>query len=1051
MARTSSLSQIGFADIPVRGIDSGPTATPISAAVVIGIGGSGIQTITRTRAAIRSQRPDQAAMSAVRFIGIDAVDTTAQQPPLPPGVGLDIGEFFNLVAQPLDASAYVRSRLNADGFLAEWWDADYRPPVGPLTEGLKRERMLGRLAFYRSSQALVTKIQSAMSAAIAIDAEQVAEGGRPKTDVIPVYIVNSCAGGTGSAGFLEVVLAAWEAARVGGYHPEIRALTFLPGVFRTVTTRQPQGLAAVEAQQANVYAFFREVDHFSVFSSQLGRFFGRPEPAGGPVIPDGELLKQVYLIDTILRAQGEFSKLDDLYEIAAEALYHFLLTDSGRPLVGVDATNTDRALAEYDRFKKPRRYCSLGIARVVFPGDTYRYHLLMRYVDWVITDSFLAEPPDPDGLVRDHPVVLSLEDKLLQVEAEAGSVNSDEDVIDFLQLAEQAALTLERIPEPSEAHLLISKVETDAAGAVRSIQESVTSKNRLLLAELEDSIERTLFDSGHGVPFAERALKVVSKRLRTMRTDAEAEFTKTSSAKVGADERVRELQTRLQAAANRGLVQRLVARVGSMAGKAEMQADIARHLGQAIQSWTQAIFDSEVAAARDALVVLLSARIDELRLELERSTERLRQLSREARHAWEQDDLLGKDAGPEATTTLIPKDVQPEVEQSSVAKQCFEDLSEEHGSTLHGDALNQFIARWSSEHEHRGFFSLGARQESEQYGAEQSLIAALKRDGEARALETGPTNQRRSRLPASLREASAQDPQRLVNGIAALARQSRGVCWAWDEGRFQLDAADGERPSDVLPAVTTVIAHPSDLHDDLRDQVGEEVKLVAMNDPERVVALSCEWAVPVHAVVGAPAWREHYERAQRRKAKDARLPPNHIDRRFGTDLHDLMPDYVDASEVSRLLGQALVIGSMITSADERIMSRYDHGRREPALPHVQVGDAGRFVGHVLRLVDGRIQADRNPIDLGSSWEDLVDQVGNNSSLRASIEQVAGWLSRAVGSDALIAVVATYISDRLDPLVEVKATEPREVDILEGVLDGLSAWQTDLRSMGALGQ
>lgn len=145
--RKTALDEVEFGAAPVRGLVDGAPTRPISAAVVIGIGGSGIQTITRLRSAARADRPDQAAIDSLKFVGIDAVDLTSQQPPLPHGVSLDVGEFFNVTEDPFQASVYVRGQLPTDTYLQQWWDPDYQPPMGPITDGLKRERMLGRLRF----------------------------------------------------------------------------------------------------------------------------------------------------------------------------------------------------------------------------------------------------------------------------------------------------------------------------------------------------------------------------------------------------------------------------------------------------------------------------------------------------------------------------------------------------------------------------------------------------------------------------------------------------------------------------------------------------------------------------------------------------------------------------------------------------------------------------------------------------------------------------------------------------------------------------------------
>src|SRR4051794_17248532 len=96
-------------------------ARQVSTAVVIGLGGSGIQTVARVRSAVHADRPDQAARPSIRFLGIDAVDPTKQNPPLPPGVQLGPGEFMNLTEVPFDAATFIKSQLQADPLLKTWW------------------------------------------------------------------------------------------------------------------------------------------------------------------------------------------------------------------------------------------------------------------------------------------------------------------------------------------------------------------------------------------------------------------------------------------------------------------------------------------------------------------------------------------------------------------------------------------------------------------------------------------------------------------------------------------------------------------------------------------------------------------------------------------------------------------------------------------------------------------------------------------------------------------------------------------------------------------
>ena len=769
----TALRRIGMADAMrgVRGVDE---LTPVTAAVVIGIGGAGIQTISRVRTAIRDHRPDEAAIDSVRFVGIDAVDVSDQNPPLPPGVGLGIGEFYNLVETPFDASSYIRSQLPADEFLQKWWDPDYRPPMGPLTEGLKRERMLGRLTFHRATGQLINRIESAITSAVEIGGQLGTGGAAPDVPTIPVYIVNSASGGTGSSGFLSVVFAVWSAARARGYYPEIRAFTYLPSVFRNAILKTVGGGAVSSAHDANAYAYFREVDHFMIHSSTLGRYLGRPVDTGGADIPNGELLKQIYLIGSTMRGIGELTHIEDLYEITAEALYHFLMTNVGMPLVGVDATNTDRALAESDAFGKPRRYCSLGVARVVFPGETYRRHLTRRYIDWFITNGFLQRPDDLRGLARNHELTIRLVDAVAAIDMEADSVEVEDEVLDFLDIAEVGMAELERAGDPATAQQLINRVERSSPSVVRSIRQSAREQNRLLMADLDRRIVESVFASGMGVPFAAEVLELLAKRLTEIVSGTDGRLQITVNGRIAAEARVRDLLTKLQAATNRGLYEKVVAKIGSVTGHDMTQEEIATRLGQAIQSWARAIHDAEIAAARLVLAREMADRVDTLRTDLDRAIGRLRLIVQDAHEQWVDDTFIGKDAGPAATTTLIPADAQPEIEDSSLAKQMFAEIKREHADRLEGDLLDRFITRWVDRATNRAFFSLGSSDQAEQTAAEESLVQIMLEDARDLALNSGVEPNRHPRLPADL-SAAQPTPGALHKALSGLVRDRKSV------------------------------------------------------------------------------------------------------------------------------------------------------------------------------------------------------------------------------------------------------------------------------------
>src|SRR5690348_3964009 len=117
---------LGFDNVAQRGVGDPVDDIPdLSIGVVIGVGGSGIQTVSRIRAAIQAKRPDAAAAPSVEFLGVDAVDLGKQNPPLPPGVNLGPRQMYNLTEAVFDASEYIRLIGGGSSALSEWWDHSF--------------------------------------------------------------------------------------------------------------------------------------------------------------------------------------------------------------------------------------------------------------------------------------------------------------------------------------------------------------------------------------------------------------------------------------------------------------------------------------------------------------------------------------------------------------------------------------------------------------------------------------------------------------------------------------------------------------------------------------------------------------------------------------------------------------------------------------------------------------------------------------------------------------------------------------------------------------
>ena len=337
------------------------------AAILIGLGGAGIQTLARLGALPRSSYVG--TLGEAEFLGIDGVTVDLQSPTLPASPPWIRATYLNLTAEDFIPSAYLRTSFPADPELQRWWDETYTRTIdyGPVTQGLKAQRMLGHLAVYRMRDEVRSAVRAAASRALTSEvARQLAHNERLDTPPsIPVLIVCSAMGGTGSAAFLEIALAIWQASAELGVVFKVRPFIFLPSILRptAIAEHGPSGPRVVEVHAANTYAFFREIDHFCRFSSHLGRYFGRPFENGGPDIPDGLLLDQIYVIANS-RAPSQVGSIAAAYDTAAEMILRLASDRITSDRTWTGPGSLAHALTEFDEYDKPRRYCRVEIAQV---------------------------------------------------------------------------------------------------------------------------------------------------------------------------------------------------------------------------------------------------------------------------------------------------------------------------------------------------------------------------------------------------------------------------------------------------------------------------------------------------------------------------------------------------------------------------------------------------------------------------------------------------------------------------------------------------------------
>lgn len=1024
----------------------GASTESLATGVVIGIGGSGVQTIARVRSWMRSNRPDAVAVPSVSFLGIDAVPLAKQRPPLPRGVSLsEQREFLNITKKPFNPAGMINGQLASSTDLQSWWDTRYKPPMTNVTDGLKRSRMLGRLAFYRAAHDIAPAIEQAMRESIRIQRAHVERGLLPAegANLLKVSLVASSCGGTGSSGFLEVLHKIWVAATALNIDPEVRAFVYLPGVFQGEAQVKPGGTLAVKAQRANAYAFFRELDHFITHSDQLNDLVARPTAATlHQNIAPGQLVKQVFAIDSMVEQGGLLTSISDLYDITAEAIYQFSLTDIGRPLVGEDATNTDQLLELYDEYDKRRIYCGLGVARVVLPGETLRRHLSLRFIDWLIRDGLLFNPPDLSQRVREHDRTAQLIEEAVQLVESSAVYTQDDDAVEFLYRANQAPDGLEEAPESAYAARTLQELQRLAPKVVASIAEAFDIAAVKALPQIDPLVQRPFIEAGLGLPFGAHMLKRLDSRLSDLQGFEQGRRVTAFQSQQSMWEEIQRLLPRLrEIETSRFLFIPL----------AFGRKETARKLGEALRAWATSLVEAEEAKGKLDFLERVRDRVGELRRELDAASKALARMSDTTLAEWQADHLIGKDAGPIGTTTMIPSDILPEVEDCSLAVDIFETIRATPGlvgdeaskTPFHPDFIKELLASWTNHETCRGPFSLGADDAEDRTAAERSLVALFQELAETHAV--------RGRLPADLAAAAeltegrSDTLRRAVEGLAGL---SRGVCWRWNPDH--LDVGDDPEPS-VSTAITrhTSVAQ----YDHLLGATPTD-----SSDPERIIALSVEWGVPAHAIGPVPQWQAEYERAL---ASFDRRPlgenPPHLDKRWakGPDqLDPLVPPYYERRKAVRalalgLFGSWAVERCLASSVDRaKASGMFDdaflrEGPTGPIWLGAPVAQERHYQGRILRRDGDVMKPEGRARDLGAYLDEAIDPVGKDFDLRESAQAFVDALIDVFGVKKIVGLVKRYQESVLEK--ELAKGHPRAEHhaLLGEVFDSLSVWRAQL--------
>ena len=316
--------------------------------VVIGLGGSGCETVLNLKARIVEAfgriPPTLAFLVFDTTQNPNAVRRTSSGE----DVVLGQGEFVKMTVE--NPQRFIQTNPGIKAWFPSGLDTQ------AIVAGAGMVRARGRLAFFFRFLQCQQAISDAKNRVRLLDhhARTQPEGESfavaDATDV-NVFICSSICGGTGAGAFID---AAW-LARDGLSSGQVNGVLFLPRIFKA-------NVKPSQLMLKNAYSAFKELDHW-----MSGRAPGVIDYGAARVNVTRPPFDLVYLLDGINRNGKIISDLPQLYQFASEALFLMIGSQVGQAGAGtLDNVFTNMSTRATVKGKKAI-YCSFGVGKLSYP------------------------------------------------------------------------------------------------------------------------------------------------------------------------------------------------------------------------------------------------------------------------------------------------------------------------------------------------------------------------------------------------------------------------------------------------------------------------------------------------------------------------------------------------------------------------------------------------------------------------------------------------------------------------------------------------------------
>ncbi|MGD9209558.1 MAG: tubulin-like doman-containing protein [Desulfobacteraceae bacterium] len=342
--------------------------------IVIGLGGTGVKTITNLKKSLLEEAPEM--MQFLRFLAIDIDELKGEVASAglfkdPIRLDPQKNEFYRIMDQTREDEARNIPSIS------NWFpEGAYR--YLPLTEGARQAKPIGRLGFFLDHTELARWLHRLTDRIVTPETRNRFPG--LKAGELNIYIVTSLCGGTGAGLFIDITYE----LRYLQYQAELPQKTRLKGLFALGDVYD----AISNRVLANTYASLREIN-----------WVQRQKVQFSPVYPDGsrdvietKAFDAIYLFGSSNHSDIEFGSPADFAQLCSD----FIFLDSGADrqedgdslsaMIQSARNNTEVYSMSYDPDGTPRCYSSLGLCKIRFPIERVADLCAVRMAQRIIKD-----------------------------------------------------------------------------------------------------------------------------------------------------------------------------------------------------------------------------------------------------------------------------------------------------------------------------------------------------------------------------------------------------------------------------------------------------------------------------------------------------------------------------------------------------------------------------------------------------------------------------------------------------------------------------------------